>query len=64
MIEVLEPGKELATANFVLAMAGAFTLGLPLLLINGYKVSTKERLVILTPEELAYEVEIFGWLPE
>ena len=40
---------------------GAFIFGLPLLLITGSRFKEKRQLLMLTPEELAYEVEIFGF---
>jgi len=60
----LDPGQQVATANFVLAMAGAFTLGLPILLITGNFSNIKKQLTPLTADELAYEIEVFGWVEE
>ncbi len=64
MFAAIDPGQQLATANFVLALSAAFSIGLPLILINGSKNTCKKDLLVLTPEELAYEIEIFGWLVE
>ena len=64
MIAAFDPGQQVATANFVLAMGGAFTLGLPILLIAGNLSASQQPLVALTPEEIAYEIEIFGWVAE
>ena len=64
MIAALDPGQQVATANFVLTMAGAFTIGLPFLLITGNTKNKEVPLVILTPDELAYEIEMFGWVAD
>ncbi len=63
MIASIDPGQQLTTAYFILTIAVAFTIGLPFLLIKGSQI-TKQQLIALTPEELEYEAEIFGWLPE
>ena len=61
MIASIDPGQQLATANFLLAMTGLFTFGLPLLLIVGNRSYHKIKLISLTDDELAYEIEMFGW---
>ena len=64
MLASIYPGHELATANFILVMAGAFTAGLPMILIAGNRSSITKTLIPLSAEELAYEIEIFGWINE
>tara|TARA_B100000700_G_scaffold199536_1_gene219509 strand:- start:168 stop:359 length:192 start_codon:yes stop_codon:yes gene_type:complete len=61
MNPVIDPGQAIAIANLILTLAGAFIFGLPLLLITGSRFKEKRQLLMLTPEELAYEVEIFGF---
>tara|TARA_Y100001968_G_C18706934_1_gene413934 strand:- start:110 stop:328 length:219 start_codon:yes stop_codon:yes gene_type:complete len=64
MITTLDPGQQIATANFVLALAGAFTFGLPILLILGNRSKINKTIDTLTADELAYEIEMFGWIEE
>ena len=62
MNTVIDPGQGVAIANLIMTLAGAFIFGLPLLLIIGSRFREKNQLLILTPEELAYEAEIFGFV--
>ncbi len=60
MNSVVDPGQGVAIANLIVTLAGAFIFGLPILLIAGSRIKEKRQLLFLTPEELAYEVEMFG----
>tara|TARA_Y100001968_G_scaffold153390_1_gene140177 strand:+ start:2386 stop:2577 length:192 start_codon:yes stop_codon:yes gene_type:complete len=60
MNTVVDPGQGVAISNLIITLAGAFIFGLPMLLIIGSRTKEKRELLLLTPEELAYEIEMFG----
>ena len=62
MNPVIDPGQGIAIAYLTITVAVAFIFGLPLTLIAGSRLKEKRQFLILSPEELAYESEIFGCL--
>ena len=62
MNTVIDPGQGIAIANLIMTLATAFVFGLPLILIAGSRLKEKRELLVLTPEELAYEAEMFGFV--
>tara|TARA_Y100001968_G_C19212312_1_gene645371 strand:- start:180 stop:371 length:192 start_codon:yes stop_codon:yes gene_type:complete len=61
MHQVIDPGQVITIANFIVTLSMGFVFGLPLILIAGSRIQTKRKLLILTPEELAYEATMFGF---
>ena len=57
----IDPGQSIAIANFIVTLSIFFVFGLPLMLITVSRIKVKRELLILTPEELAYESKIFGF---
>tara|TARA_B100000700_G_scaffold289979_1_gene347731 strand:+ start:467 stop:658 length:192 start_codon:yes stop_codon:yes gene_type:complete len=62
MTPLIDPGQAVAIAYLTITLAVGFVFGLPLLLIAGSRLQEKRQLLILSPEELAYEAEMFGFV--